>query len=63
MNITETSKLEKAVFVAANLVADLGDDYWPVFETLEAELIKRQSRFKRLRKFKAIHESDLSKFD
>ena len=56
-------KLERAVSVAAGLVEILGDDYWPVFECLEAELIKRQSRFQRLRRFKKLRESDQSSFD
>ena len=63
MNSTETSKLEKAVSVAASLVEDLGDEYWPVFERLDSELSKRQSRFKRLRKFRRLRESDQSSFD
>lgn len=56
-------KLERAVSVAAGLVESLGDDYWPIFECLEAELIKRRSRFKRLRKFKKLRESYQSEFD
>jgi hypothetical protein len=63
MNSTETSKLERAVSVAAGLVEDLGDEYWPVFERLDSELSKRQSRFKRLRKFRKLRESDQSSFD
>ena len=63
MNTIENTKLEKAVSVAASLVEDLGDEYWPVFERLDSELSKRQSRFKRLRKFRKLHESDQSSFD
>ena len=63
MNTVSYNRLEKAVEIAAILVHDLGDEYWPVFESLEAELIRRQSRYKRLCKFKTMHESDLSKFD
>lgn len=61
-NLTVT-RLEKAVSVAASLVEDLGDEYWPVFERLDSELSKRQSRFKRLRKFRKLRESDQSSFD
>jgi len=61
-NLTVT-RLEKAVSVAASLVEDLGDEYWPVFERLDSELSKRQSRFKRLRKFRRLRESDQSSFD
>lgn len=63
MKTVEITKLEKAVSVAASLVEDLGEEYWPVFESLEAELIKRQSRFKRIRKFKKMRESGQSGFD
>ena len=63
MKTVETTKLEKAVSVAASLVEDLGDEYWPIFECLEAELIKRRSRFQRLRKFKKMRESGQSGFD
>ena len=63
MNSIETTKLEKAVSVAAGLVEDLGDEYWPIFERLDSELSKRQSRFKRLRKFRKLRESDQSSFD
>lgn len=63
MKSVENTKLEKAVYVAASLVEDLGDEYWPVFESLEAELIRRQSRYNRLYKFKTMHESGLSKID
>jgi hypothetical protein len=63
MSFTENTKLEKAVSVAAGLVEDLGDEYWPVFERLDSELSKRQSRFKRLRKFRKLRESDQSSFE
>jgi hypothetical protein len=63
VNTIENTKLEKAVSVAASLVEDLGDEYWPVFERLDSELSKRQSRFKRLRKFRKLRESDQSSFD
>ena len=56
-------ELERAVNIAAGLVENLGDDYWPIFECLEAELIKRRSRFQRLRKFKKMRESGQSGFD
>ena len=61
-NLTVT-RLEKAVSVAASLVEDLGDEYWPVFERLDSELSKHQSRFKRLRKFRELRESDQSSLD
>lgn len=63
MKTLQNSKLEKAVSVAASLVDDLGEEYWPIFESLEAELVKQQSRFQRLRKFRNLSESDQSKFD
>lgn len=63
MSEVSVEKLEKAVSIAANLVDVLGYDYWPVFERLDSELSERQSRFKRLRKFSKLRESDQSSFD
>lgn len=63
MSEVSVEKLEKAVSIAANLVDVLGDEYWPVFECLDTELTKRRSRFKRLRKFRKLHESVQSDFD
>ena len=63
MSEASSLKLKKAVSVAASLVEDLGEEYWPVFESLETELIKRQLRFKRIRKFKKMRESGQSRFD
>lgn len=63
MSDVSVEKLEKAVSVAASLVDDLGEEYWPVFESLETELIKRQLRFKRIRKFKKLRESGQSGFE
>jgi len=63
METLNNTKLEKALSIAAGLVEDLGDEYWPVFERLDSEFSKRQSRFKRLRKFRKLRESDQSSFD
>ena len=63
MSEVSVEKLEKAVSIAANLVDVLGDEYWPVFECLDTELTKHQSRFKRLRKFRELRESDQSSLD
>ena len=43
------SDIEKGLVTAAKLVEAYGDDYWPIFEKLEKELDKRQSRVLKVR--------------
>lgn len=40
--------IETALHSVAQLVDQYGDKYWPIFERLEEELEKRQSKAKRL---------------
>lgn len=42
---------------AVALIDKYGDAYWPVFARLEAEINERESRAKRLSKFRHVHES------
>lgn len=43
------SDIEEGLVTAAKLVEAYGDDYWPIFEKLEKELDKRQSRVLKIR--------------
>ncbi len=43
------SDIEEGLVTAAKLVEAYGDDYWPIFEKLEKELDKRQSRVLKVR--------------
>jgi len=43
------SDIEEGLVTAAKLVKAYGDDYWPIFEKLEKELDKRQSRVLKIR--------------
>ena len=44
-------RLEKAVRVAAEVVVQFGDVYWPIFDRLERELAVRADKSARLAKF------------
>ena len=46
-----TKDIEAATRIAADLVANYGEVYWPIFSRLEKELKARQSRSARLAKF------------
>ena len=41
-------EIEAALYSVAQLVNVYGDKYWPIFERLEEELDKRQSKSNRL---------------
>lgn len=43
--------LEQAAMIAAEIVRQLGETYWPIFARLERELEARESRAKRLARF------------
>lgn len=43
-------EIEAALYSVAQLVNAYGEKYWPIFERLEKELDKRQTKSKRLTK-------------
>ncbi len=45
-------QLEEAAHIAANVVSQYGDKYWPIFDRIETELVARRSREERLSKFR-----------
>ena len=49
---TEVADLEHAAMIAAEIVRQLGETYWPIFARLEKELDARDSRAKRLARFR-----------
>ncbi len=51
MDNIATKDIEAATRIAADLVANYGEVYWPIFSRLEKELKARQSRSARLAKF------------
>jgi hypothetical protein len=42
------SDLLKARVIAAQVVRQLGDRYWPIFEVLDQEMVERKQRESRL---------------
>lgn len=47
MTISKTDLL-KARIIAAQVVRQLGDRYWPIFEVLDQEMVKRTQKENRL---------------
>ena len=46
--------LYRGMETAIALIDNYGDDYWPIFERLEAEINERESRAERLGRFRQL---------
>ncbi|WP_139068916.1 hypothetical protein [Hyphomonas sp. ND6WE1B] len=55
--------LQTARMIAAEIVAKLGDKYWPIFDIIDREWSDRQARFKRLEECLKHNESFLDESD